>query len=801
MHPWQNKKLNTSNTRMNNFELWQEKEEDFNLRLFFLKYLRYWYWFVLALILTIGGAYLYLQYAVPIYKVSAALLIKDEKKGTSSSNDILKELNMFSGSKIVENEIEVLKSKVLAEKVIDDLNLTVSYYKEGWIRDVELFRKSPISLNYTILKDIAYQDPLYIRTIDTQNFELLDENKSSIGKYIYTQALNNSYGSFRVFLTDPKAKSGEMIKIRFASRESLVESFVKKIQVELINLKSTVLQLSLEDAVPEKGKTILAKLIDLYTYSSLEDKNSEATNTLRFIGERLQLITGELKDVEKDVEQYKTSKGITDLSAEGNLFLEKVKDNDSKLSEVDIQLKVLDGVERYLSSGQNNVAPATLMVNDPILTSFIEKLGELELQREKTARAVQTGNPFLETINSQIANTKQAIRENVSNQKKGLVITRNSLQGNNNRFESAIRTIPRKEREFVNIQRQQNIKENLYILLLQKREETALSYASTVTDSRVVDSPHATPKPVKPTPNIIYLIALLAGVIVPAAIINIRDLLNDKVQSRKEIENATGLTVFGEIALKDKSHEGSLVDLSSRSFIAEQFRTLRTNLQYVNTNKGNTGTVLLLTSSASGEGKSFVAINLAASLAVLGKKVALLELDLRKPKISAYLGENRDTGISNYLVGNSNETDIIKKTKVNNLFLVSSGPIPPNPAELLANRRIETLLEVYRETFDYVVIDTPPIGLVTDATILSPFIDVCFYLVRHEVTQKQNLTIINDLKKFEKFKSINIIFNGVNYKNSQEYRYGYGYGYNYGNGYYGSNSQMSLGKRLKNMFK
>lgn len=785
---------------MNNFELWQEKEDDFDLRLFFLKYLRYWYWFVLALITTIGGAYLYLQYAVPIYKVSATLLIKDEKKGSSSSNDILKELDMFSGSKIVENEIEVLKSKVLAEKVIDDLNLTVSYYNEGWLRDAELFKKSPISLNYVSLKDIAYQDPLYIRTIDAQNFELLDENKASIGKYIYTQALNNSYGSFRVFLTDPKTKSGDIIKVRFVRRESLVQAFVTKIQVELINQKSTVLQLSLEDAVPEKGKVILAKLIDAYTYSSLEDKNSEATNTLRFIGERLQLITGELKDVEKDVEQYKTTQGITDLSAEGNLFLEKVKDNDSKLSEVDIQLKVLDGVERYLASGQNNVAPATLMVNDPILTSFIEKLGELELQREKTSRTVQAGNPFLETITTQIANTKQAIRENVSNQKKGLVITRNGLQGNNNRFESAIRTIPRKEREFVNIQRQQNIKESLYLLLLQKREETALSYASTVTDSRVVDTPHSTPKPVKPTPDIIYLIALLAGVILPAAVINIRYLLNDRVQSRKEIENATGLTVFGEIALKDKSHVGSLVDLSSRSFISEQFRTLRTNLQYVNTNKGDKGTVMLLTSSTSGEGKSFVTINLAASLAALGKKVAILELDLRKPKLSAYLGEERDNGISNYLVGATNETDIIKKTKVNNLFLVSSGPIPPNPAELLSNGRIETLLKVYRETFDYVMIDTPPIGLVTDATILSPYIDVCFYLVRHEVTQKQNLNILNDLKKFEKFKSLNVIFNGVNYKNSQEYRYGYGYGYGYGKGYYAENTQLSWGKRLKNMF-
>lgn len=786
---------------MSNFELWQVKEEEFDLRLFFLKYLRYWYWFVLTLFIAIGGALLYLQYAVPIYKISATLLIKDEKKGSSNTNDILKELDMFSGSKIVENEIEVLKSKVLAEKVIDDLNLTVSYYSEGWLRDNELFKRSPVTLNYISLQDISYRKPLYVRIIDFQNFELLDENKNAIGKYIYTQSLNNSYGRFRVFLNNPKAKSGQIVKIKFARRENLVQSFVNKIQVELINIKSTVLQLSLEDAVPEKGKVILAKLIDVYTYSSLEDKNSEATNTLRFIGERLQLITGELKDVEKDVEQYKTSQGITDLSAEGNLFLEKVKDNDSKLSEVDIQLKVLDGVERYLASGQNNVAPATLMVNDPILTSFIEKLGELELQREKTSRTVQAGNPFLETINTQIANTKQAIRENVSNQKKGLIITRNGLQGNNNKFESAIRTIPRKEREFVNIQRQQNIKESLYLLLLQKREETALSYASTVTDSRIIDTPHATSVPIKPTPNTIYIIALLVGIFLPAATINIKDLLDDRVQSRKEIEIVTGISIFGEVAQKPADVEGHLIDIKSRSFLSEQFRTLRTNLQYINTNSSGKGTVLIFTSSTSGEGKSFVTLNLASSLAALDKKVAVLELDLRKPKLSSYMGESREHGISNYLVGSTNETDIIKATKVNNLFLVSSGPIPPNPAELLSNGKIQTLINVYRETFDYVLVDTPPVGLVTDATILSPFVDACFYIIRHEVTQKTNLSILTDLIKFNRFKSINVIFNGVNYKNSQEYRYGYGYGYGYGKGYYAESTPKKLSQRLKGLLK
>ncbi len=258
-----------------------------------------------------------------------------------------------------------------------------------------------------------------------------------------------------------------------------------------MNQKSTVLKLSIEDPFPNKG-AILAKLLDAYTYSALTDKNREATNTMTFIDDRLRLITGELGDVEKDVEVYKSSQGITDLSAEANLFLEKVKENDGKLNEVDIQLKILDGVDAYLKSSQLGIAPATLMVTDPVLTGLLAKLNELDNQREKYARTTQANNPLLETVTTQIANTKAAIRENIANQKQGLVITRNSLQSLNNRFESSIRTIPRKEREFVNIKRQQGIKESLYLLLLEKREETAISYASTVTDSRIVDEPYST---------------------------------------------------------------------------------------------------------------------------------------------------------------------------------------------------------------------------------------------------------------------------------------------------------------------
>lgn len=768
---------------MEDFEI--SKDQDFNLKLIIFKYLRYWYWFILSLFFSLAVSYFYLQYTTPIYRVSASLLIKDEKKGMTSGNQILKDLEISGGSKIVENEIEILKSRNLIENVINELNLTVGYYEEGRFRDSELFKKSPITLNYTQLQNNAYQTPLYIQTIDNQHYRLLNQDKNNLGTYLYTQPVNSGYGRFRVFISKEEIIPNQIIKIFFYDKESLIESLTQQLQVNLLNTKSTVLEVGLETNDPDKGKIILAKLLDAYSYSSLQDKNREASNTMRFIEERLKLITGELVNVEKDVETYKSSQGITDLSTEANLFLEKVKDNDTKLNEVDIQLKVLDGVERYLQSGQGQIAPATLMVTDPILTSFIEKLGELELQKEKVSRSVQPGNPFLETLNTQISNTKQAIRESINNQKKGLSITKSGLQSLNTRFETTIRAIPRKEREFVSIQRQQNIKENLYLILLQKREETALSYASTVTDSRIIDLPHSTSSPIKPRKRTIYLISFLIGFIFPILVLHLKEMLNDKVQTKKEIEQETSVSIFGEIALKPKEVKSPLLDTKSRSFITEQFRILRTNLQYINSNSNNDlGRVILFTSSNSGEGKSFVTLNLAASIAALGKKVVVLELDLRKPKLSDYLVLPRDHGITNYLIGNTTPDSILQKTAVDNLSLIATGPLPPNPSELLSNGRIKSLLELYRQQFDYILIDTPPVGLVTDAVILSPLIDACFYIVRHDMTPKRDLLIVSELKKNDKFKSISIIFNGVNYRNSREYRYGYGYGTKYGKGYY-----------------
>ena len=763
-----------------------EDEEHTDVLDYIFKILRYWYFIIIALIVSFAYTYIYLKRFTPIYQINATILIKDEKKINA---EILQKLDMNSRSKLVENEIEVLKSRALLGKVVDDLNLIVSYWQEGKFRDSELHTSSPITLNTTELTPFAYSNPLYVKTEKNNKYKLLDNEENVIGTYDYSQLITNKYGKFRIFHRDSlNTVYPKVIKVIFKNRDGLVNNLIAGLQISLLNPQSSLILLSIENPVPSKGKDILTKLLDEYSFTSLEDKNREATNTLRFVEERLKLVTAELGDVEHNVEQFRRSKGVTDLSSEATIFLGKVDENDTKLNEIDVQLKVLDGLGDYLNSPQAGlVTPSTMMgVNNAVLNSYIEQLSEFELQRNKLAQTVHPGNTDLETLNSQIRNVKQAIRENLVNQKISLQTNKRTLLDLNKSLETAISTIPEKEREFVSIKRQANIKEDLYVLLLKTREETALSYASTVTDSRVVDVPYAGDSPIRPDRTNIYLMALLLGLAIPIALIATKEALTNTVQSKKEIERKTGLKIFGEVGLQPKSEKREIIDIKSRSFVSEQIRMLRSNLQYLFLDSHEAiGKTILLTSSTSGEGKSFMTLNIGSSLALLGKKVVILGLDLRKPKIQEYIKVNNDVGMSNYLIGQLGIADIIQYTTIDNLYIIPSGPIPPNPSELIAKGRIKELISTLRQPFDYILMDTPPLGLVTDATLLAPYTDVCFYLVRHEKTPKIYLPTIGDLVNKKVFKSINIIFNAVNYKNSAAYGYGYSYGTSYGKeGYY-----------------
>jgi tyrosine-protein kinase Etk/Wzc len=779
-------------------EFFDDEEQEFDLNAYIRRYFRFWYLFPIFLAITITCAFFYLKITQPVYSTKTTILIKDEKKGLGGSQgDILSELStQFGGNKLVENELEIIKSQTLMEQVIKDLSLDVSYTSKDGLRTINLYSATPVIVKPEVITELGYEEPLLIRIADSTHFRFNNEDQL----FTFGQRFNNQWGAFVV---EKGAKSDFTdIEISFSETKKLAEGMLKKLSVQQPNVKSTVLELTYEDVNVQRSKDVLNKLLDVYVQSSLNDKNGEASNTLKFIENRLGLITGELGDVEKDVESYKTNQGITDISVESQLFLENIKENDSKLNEVNTKISILESVDNFVQNAEAGaVAPATYMIDDPVLVSLLNKFNELELQRERYARTTTAKNPLLETINTQLDGTRQAIKENVQNLKRGMAVTKKNLENINTRFSAGLRSIPKKEREYVGIKRQQSIKEELYLYLLQKREETALAYASTVTDSRLIDAPITTFDPIKPKGSLIWLGSFAAGIIIPILLINLIFMLNNTVQGRDEIEKRTGSSVLGEIGLmkttKGQPASESIIKMTSRSAVAEQFRALRTNLQYLG---DGTCRTLMFTSSIGGEGKSFISINLAASLAFSDKKVILLGMDLRKPSLHERLELSNKKGVSNYMVGQTNLDDLIHSTGVHPKFdVMVSGPLPPNPSELLSNGRLPQLIAELKERYDYILIDSPPYGLVTDAALIAEHVDASLYVVRYNYTILDHLSRIGELRRSKRFANLTVIFNGVNY--GAGYGYGYGYG-GYGYGYYTDDKKpkgMELRQQIKKL--
>ncbi|WP_031529037.1 GumC family protein [Dyadobacter crusticola] len=786
--------INNRNADLNH-EPMEEAEKKFDLQTYLRGYLRYWFLFPLCLAVAFTAAFFYLQIKQPVYLSKAKLLIKDEKKGLSSGNDFIEEMAQFGGNKLVENEVEILKSQSLMEQTIRELQLDVNVETTDGLRTVDLYKASPVIVKPELISEFGLQNPLEIHVIDANTFSINDED----AKYQFGQRFRNPWGLFSVLKgVDSEYKD---VRINFSDVKRLTSNMLGRLEILKPNQKSTVLELSFEDTSVQRGKDVLNKLLDVYVQSSLNDKNSEASNTLKFIESRLGLITGELGDVEKDVESYKRTQGLTDISAESNLYLQNIKENDAQLNDVNIKISVLESVDNYIkNAGDGAPAPATYMINDPILVSLLTRYNDLQIQREKYAQTTQASNPLLGTINTQIANTRQAIRENVQNLRRGLDVTKSSLEGVNSRFSAGLRSIPQKEREYVGIKRQQSIKEGLYLYLLQKREETALGYAATVTDSRLVDAPTASLSPIKPKKLYVWLGSGAAGILLPVILINLLLMLNNTVQTREDIEKLAHISVIGDIGyMKTEKNQPAeaVIKMTSRSAVAEQFRALRTNLQYLG---DGTCRVIMFTSSIGGEGKSFVSINLAASLAYSDKRVLLIGLDLRKPTLHERLQITNKYGASNCLIGQGTPEDFIQPSEIHPKFdVLTSGPIPPNPSELISNGRLPVMLAELREQYDYILIDSPPFGLVTDSALIEKYVDATLYLVRFNYTLVDHLRRLSDLQRTNRFNNLSVIFNGVKY--GAGYGYGYGYG-GYGYGYYGDekeNKVQSFESKLRKM--
>ena len=758
-----------------NFE--SHASEDLSVGDLFYKFVPYWPVFAGLLMVSLFSAWLFLRYKTPVYLTTASILIKEDKT-SNPGQQMLDAFDLFGTKKNVENEIEVLKSKTLMQEVVENLHLYAPITIVGRVTSQSGYVASPII--------IEAQSPDSILGANGIPF-VFDQNGSIIHignvSYNLNQWYQTSFGVLR-FLPNKyykiplKENRDNKLLFSLVSVKNMANRILGTIKIAASSKESTVIDLNIVGEIPQQGEDILNSLLKVYNNAAILDKNQLAANTLKFVEDRLKYVVNELDSVEGKLQSFKSRNKITDVSSQGQIFLQSVATNDQKLNDVNMQLAILDQVEKYVKSpeGTGAIAPATLGLPDPGLSDLLQKLAEVELEYTQMKSVVPENNPSITSLVDGINKLKKAILENMQNQRRNLEAGRDDLQNVNASYNSMLESIPEKERELLQISRQQAIKNNIYTFLLQKREETALSFASAVADSRVIDHAESSDGPVSPKRSLVLLIAIVAPLLISVGFVYGKEILTRTVQDRADIEKYLKVPFLGEVNF-EKTKSAVVIEAGKRSYVAEQFRQLRTSLGYMGIDE--THKTIMVTSSISGDGKSFVAINLAISLALTNKKVILLELDLRKPKVSDLLGISRNTGISNYLVSKMQGPDIVKSTGYDNLSLIPSGPIPPNPSELISNGKLNELIAELKETYDYIIIDTTPVSPVTDAFLISPMADITLFIVRYGYTPKMILQRLAIQQQMSNLKNPAIIYNGLKGKGIAKYGYGYAYSYGY----------------------
>jgi capsular exopolysaccharide family len=740
-----------------------------------------WHWFLICALIGLGAAFIHLRYSTPVYKINAKVLVTDERKGSAGAGQgvFMGDLStLFGGVNSVDNEAEILKTRFLMEQVVEKLNAQVKYFTAGSIRDVEI-DDSPFYitlLNTDSLRGATYQlipsDSLSF-LVSAEGFETkvaFDEPVTlpEIGTIVFTR--NEG------FPLDDRIYKFEVVPL-----SARVAEYMDRLSVAVTNKQVSIIDLAFDYPIKAMGENILRTVIETYTENNLKDKNTIADSTISFIDNRLLLVSRELDEVEDNIQTFRQDQKVADITVQAQLLLENSSQTLNELAKVETQLNVLNNLRNYLEDEANQrVLPSAVLPEDVVFTALVDRYNMLLLDRDRQLLSATPDNPTVQNLDQQLRNLRDDMLNNLRNTERRLEITRREIRRKTGQLESQVRDVPATQRRFLDMARQQQIKQELYIYLLQKREETAISKTANIPSSRVIDPPKAAALPFSPRRSITLLAGLLAGLFIPLGSIYIKNLLNTRIRSKEDIARYTEVSIVGEISHNTKT--GTLVvSQDSRSAIAEQFRTLRTNLSFYLSQPDQK--TILLTSSMSGEGKSFVALNMAMIFAISGKRVALMEMDLRKPNISVKLDAPNEIGFTNFVIDDQlTPTRIVTKSGVHeNLFLIGSGPIPPNPAETILSSRLDELMDYLKERFDYVIIDAPPVGLVTDAQLLAKYADLSLYLVRQGYTYKNQLQIVDDLYRNKKIKQLAILVNDIDPKSN----YGYGgYGYGYGYGYY-----------------
>jgi capsular exopolysaccharide synthesis family protein len=777
---------------MNLDQFEDDYEDDFNLKEVLNKYLVHWRWFAICAVVGLLAAFLYLRYTIPQYQATTTILVKDEKKGGMLSElSAFADLGMGKGMvNNVDNEIEILKSRTLVENTIKKLHFNISLTNVAHISDREIYENAPIAVDFGGNKKLVEKASfkLLFTAVSPQTFTLKNDSEKESPKAILIPKKEFRYGESiltpngTIVINKSKIYGDSLVdkpslRILVSPIDKVTKNYLKKFTVEPISKTSSVVQISIVDQVPLKAEDFLNTLVQLYNEEAAADKNFISENTSKFISDRLVLITQELDGVEKEVQSFKKDNKLTDIESEAKLFVEGSEEYNKKGVEIEIQLNVVNSLLDFMKkSNYSDLLPGNIIDGQGEANSMISAYNKLVLDRNRILKSATAENPAVVKIDQQLASMKSNVTASLVRLKSSLTIQKRDIDNHEGIINHKVEKIPVQERQFRVIARQQKVKEELYLYLLQKREETAISLSATEPNARVIDDAKSDEIPVSPKKNIIYLAGLLLGLLVPFGFVYTRDLLDTKVKSRMDIEGTIDVPFIGDIPTSDSSPE--IIQTDSRSSSAEALRIIRTNLDFmVSKVSEDQAKTIFVTSTFPKEGKTFVSVNLAATFALSGKKVLLIGMDIRNPRLDEYLSLP-DRGVTNYLSSKELQLEdlIIQQKGYEDFHVLPAGVIPPNPAELLMNKKVDQLFKTLKTQYDYIIVDTAPVSLVTDTLLIAKYADCFIYVARANVLEKNMLHLPYSLHKDKKLPNMCMLLNDT--KTIKGYGYGsYGYGY------------------------
>ena len=789
-------------------------DEKIDIQEVLFKYIIHWPWFVGAVLVCLIGAWIYLRMATPVYNISATVLIKDDKKGGNTGGMAgLEELGLsglISSSQNIDNELEVLRSKTLVKEVVNQLNLYVSYTDEDEFPSKNMYKTSPVIVSLTPQEAEKLSDPMIVEmslypqgsldvgvTIGDKEYQKHFEKLPAVfpmdeGTLAFFQSPDSLMAN-KDTTEESSAQNVRRITAKINSPMKVARVYCENLTIEPTSKTTSVAVISLKNSSLQRGQDFINQLLEMYNRNTNNDKNEIAQKTAEFIDERIDIISKELGNTEANLENFKRNAGITDLTSEAQIALTGNAEYEKKRVENRTQISLLEDLRKYIRGNEYEVLPSNVGLQDAALVATIERYNEMLVERKRLLRTSTENNPAIVNLDTSIRAMKSNVQATLDGTLQGMLITKADLDREANRFSRRISDAPGQERQFVSIARQQEIKAGLYLMLVQKREENAITLAATANNAKIIDEAIADDIPVSPKRKIIYLIALVLGVGIPVGIIYLIGLTKFRLEGRADVEKLTTVPIVGDIPLTDEKNEkdGSIAVFENQNnLMSETFRNIRTNLQFMLQNDKK---VILVTSTVSGEGKSFISANLAISLSLLGKKVVIVGLDIRKPGLNkVFRLSTKEKGITLYLANPDTDLmSLVQPSDVNkNLSILPGGTVPPNPTELLARDGLDKAIEILKKNFDYVILDTAPVGMVTDTLLIGRVADLSVYVCRADYTHKVEYTLINELAEEKKLPNICTVINGVDLKRR---KYGYYYGYGKYGKYYGYGKRYGYG--------